>query len=167
MAALKSPEVLDLFLQLSANWDYTAVIHPIMTYGCDVFPHTKGRHLHRFQILQNRFLRKNMGAPWCIRNDRIHLNLKVPTIAQCYFDSAIRDRNPLIQAAAKYVPSQISNICRPRHTLITPDDPITIHNRKAVETQYFSKNRNRSYKKNIRCRRRGPSRRVHVQKQKR
>ncbi|KAJ8737082.1 hypothetical protein PYW07_000353 [Mythimna separata] len=140
---------------------YTAVIRPIMTYACAIFAHAKPRFLHKMQTLQNRTLRKILGAPYYVRNENLHLDLKIPTIQQfmkrlCkrFFDSALKHRNPLIVSAARYEPSKISKIRRPRHTLTEPDDPITLLQESRRETSTVHKTRPPSF----RPRRRGPSR---------
>ena len=72
------------------------------------------------QTLQNRLLRKITGSPWFVRNEILHLDLKIPTIKQFmkrnanrFFDSAVTHRNPLVVKAANYIPSRISHIRRP------------------------------------------------------
>ena len=145
---------------------YTACIRPIMTFACPVFAHTKPYHLHKMQTLQNRFLRKATGAPPYVRNEQLHVDLKIPTMMQYmkrltkgFFDSAEKHPNPLISSAASYAPSNISRIRRPRLTLVTPDDPITLYQESCRETstlrRYKYKNR---FKPRIRSRRRGPPR---------
>ena len=138
-----------------------------MTYSCVVFSHARTRHLHRLQTLQNRYLRKITGAPWFVRNARLHVDLRVPTIGQFmkristrFFESAVRHRNPLVQAAAKYTPSRISRIRRPRHALIAPDDPITIEQESSRETSTLKRHINKSLINKFRPRRRGQSRRA-------
>lgn len=143
---------------------FTAVIRPIMTYACAIFAHSNPRYLYKMQVLQNRFLRKITGAPYFVRNDTLHLDLRIPTIAQFmkriatrFFETAVRHPNPLIASSARYDPSRISSIRRPRHSLITPDDPITLLQESRRETSTLRKHR---YKPSFRPRRRGrPSRR--------
>ena len=53
-------------------------------------------------------------------------------------------RNPPVQAAAKYVPSQVSRIRRPRHTLIFPGDPIILQQESSRETSTLVKHRHKS-----------------------
>ena len=141
---------------------YTTCIRPIMTYACVVFAHAKSFRLHRMQTLQNRFLRKATGAPYYMRNENLHLDLKIPTIQQFmkrtskrFFDSAVSHPNPLIVSAARYTPSRISKIQRPRHALTHPDDAITLLQESSKATSTLHKNRPPSF----RPRRRGPSRR--------
>ena len=145
---------------------YTAVIRPIMTYACVIFAHSNPRVLYKMQVLQNRFLRKVTGAPYYVRNDALHLDLRIPTVAQFmkrlskrFFDSAIRHPNPLIASAARYEPSRISTTRRPKHTLVEPDDPITLLQESSRETSTLRKHRHRPTP-SFRPRRRGrPSRR--------
>ena len=141
---------------------YTACIRPIMTYACAVFAHVKPFRIHRLQTLQNRFLRKATGAPYYVRNENLHLDLRIPTIQQFmkritkrFFEAAEKHRNPLIASAARYAPSRISRTRRPRHTLTTPDDAITLLQESNKRTSTVHKHRPPSF----RPRRRGPPRR--------
>ena len=81
---------------------FTTCIRPIMTYACPVFAQAKPHLIHRMQALQNRSLRKITGSPWFVRNEILHLDLKIPTIRQFmkrnakrFFDTAVKHRNPL------------------------------------------------------------------------
>ena len=47
--------------------------------------------------------------------------------AKRFFDAAHSHPNPLVASAARYTPSQISRIRRPRHTLTYEDDEITLY----------------------------------------
>lgn len=140
---------------------FTTCIRPIMTYACVVFAHAKPRRIHKMQTLQNRILRKITGAPFYVRNENLHLDLKIPTIAQFmkraakrYFETAEKHGNPLVVSAARYTLSRISKVRRPRLTLDTPDDDITLLQERDSSTS-TQKHKPRSY----RPRRRGPSRR--------
>ncbi|KAJ8703877.1 hypothetical protein PYW07_001911 [Mythimna separata] len=132
-----------------------------MTYACAVFAHVKPYRLHRMQTLQNRFLRRAKDAPYYVRNERLHLDLKIPTVQQFmkritvrFFASAEKHSNPLIVSAARYTASRISKIRRPRLTLTTPDDPITVLQESSRETSTIRKHKIR--RPSFRPRRRGP-----------
>ena len=81
--------------------------------------HATSAQIHRLQVVQNRFHRKALGAPWYLQNERLHLDLRIPTIKQfskhlskSNFESADKHYNPLIVSAVRYVPSRISKVRR-------------------------------------------------------
>ena len=65
-------------------------IRPIMTYACPVFVHASSAQISRLQVVQNSFLRKALGAPWFLRNERLILTLKqfIKRLSKRYFESA-------------------------------------------------------------------------------
>ena len=141
---------------------YGSCIRPVMMYACPVFAQASHRRLHRMQALQNRALRKITGAPYYVRNEILHVDLKIPTIRQYmkraairYFERAEKHDNSLIVSASNYTPSRISRIRRPRHALLEPDDEITVLQESSKLTSTLYKHKPRSYKP----RRRGPPRR--------
>ena len=115
------------------------------------------------QTLENRFLRKITGAPFYFRNINLHLDLKMPTIQQFmkrlakrFFDRSIKHPNPLISEAARYTPSRISKIRRPRHTLTIPDDATTLLQESSKATSTIRQHKHKP--PSFRPRRRGPPR---------
>ena len=122
---------------------YKTCIRPIMTYASVTFAHAAASALSPLQTLQNRFMRKAVGAPWYMRNEDIHRDLNLPTLAQYmksaskrYFDNAPHHPNPLVVQASDYVPVRgvPSRLRRPRHVLLDPDDAITIANSNSNST---------------------------------
>lgn len=114
---------------------YTTCIRPIMTYASVVFAHAAKSHIHRLQVIQNRFMRNATGAPWFLRNENLHIDLGLPTIRQYlkqasvrYFDSAPIHPNQLVVSASVYVPPVVSSVRkrRPRSVLGDRDDAITV-----------------------------------------
>jgi hypothetical protein len=120
---------------------YKTCIRPIMTYASPVFAHAAMTHLRKLQVLQNRFMRRATGAPWFVRNENLHIDLELPTIAQYmklasqrFFETASAHTNPLIRNAANYDTRLYDArnarrsrlIRRPRHVLDDPDDAITM-----------------------------------------
>lgn len=114
---------------------YKTCIRPILTFASPVFAHAAPSHIHRLQTLQNRFIRRATGAPWFLRNEDLHIDLQLPTIAQFmklasrqFFDKADEHPNPCVVRAASYRPRANVNARkrRPRHVLDDPDDAITL-----------------------------------------
>ncbi|XP_052744245.1 probable RNA-directed DNA polymerase from transposon BS [Bicyclus anynana] len=136
---------------------YKTTIRPILTYASVVFAHRPKATLRPLQTLQNRFLRQITGAPWFLRNNDLHRDLELPTIAkymkqlsQNYFDRAAIHPNQLVVEACNYTPNLNANCKqrRPKNVLYDPDDDITTDNASQV-TQSQATQR-------LRRRRRGP-----------
>ncbi|KAJ0176713.1 hypothetical protein K1T71_007892 [Dendrolimus kikuchii] len=82
---------------------YKTCILPIMTYASVVFGHVKPALLDKLQIVQNKFMRRAVGAPLYMRNVDLHRDLELPSIknyitslSRKYFDLAPHHRNPLV-----------------------------------------------------------------------
>lgn len=113
---------------------YKTCVRPILTYASVVFAHANSTALYQFQVLQNRFLRRAVGAPWYMRNLDLHYDLGLPTVAKFmkdasrrFFNNAPHHPNPLLRSAVNYVPlvGVLSRLRRPRHVLTDTDDSIT------------------------------------------
>lgn len=139
---------------------YLTCIRPIMTYASVVFAHAAPTHIRRLQVIQNRFMRKATGAPWFVRNENLHIDLGIPTIAsflkECsrrYFDNAPHHPNPLVVQSADYVPLRDPTVRRrrPRNVLADPDDAITL----AIQAAMESRSQLHSTQPRYRPRRRG------------
>ncbi|KAJ0169213.1 hypothetical protein K1T71_015289 [Dendrolimus kikuchii] len=59
---------------------YKTCIRPIMTYASVVFGHAKPALLDKLQIVQNKFMRRAVGAPLYMRNVDLHRDLELPSI---------------------------------------------------------------------------------------
>lgn len=101
---------------------YTTVIRPIMTYACTSWGQA---NTTRLQIIQNKILRKITGAPWFLRNDDIHNDLKIDKIKDTHKQLMTRtlDRISIhphdnLRHAIDYNLQDPSKIKRPR-TLLT------------------------------------------------
>lgn len=64
----------------TAKLMYTSIIRPSLTYACPIWSNAAKSNLQKIQVLQNKFLRKILHAPWFIPNSQIHKELKLPTI---------------------------------------------------------------------------------------
>lgn len=115
---------------------YKTCIRPIMTYASVAFAHASPLHTSSLQVLQNRFIRKAVGARWFQRNTDLHCDLELPSILQFmkdasrrFFDAAPHHPNPLVVEASNYS-TDTTDVAprrrRPRNFLDDPDDPIAV-----------------------------------------
>ena len=51
---------------------YTSIIRPLITYDCPIWTTASLTKINKIQILQNKFLRICLKAPWYMRNRQIH-----------------------------------------------------------------------------------------------
>jgi hypothetical protein len=60
---------------------YTSIIRPLLTYAHPVWAAASPTKIKKIQILQNKFLRIFLKAPWFMRNRQIHNNTGIPLIS--------------------------------------------------------------------------------------
>ncbi|KAI8427039.1 hypothetical protein MSG28_014680 [Choristoneura fumiferana] len=123
---------------------YKTCIRPVFSYASVVFAHAASQtSLHSLQVIQNRFLRRAIGAQWYERNVDLHWDADIPSVAQFmkqtsrrYFDSAPHHPNRLLREAVDYNPrpAVLRRFRRPRHVLTDPDDDITVINQSRTES---------------------------------
>lgn len=61
---------------------YITVIRPVWTYAAPIWDCSAISNLQILQRVQNNILRKISGAPWFVRNDSLHTDLKIETMKQ-------------------------------------------------------------------------------------
>ncbi|TLP06536.1 hypothetical protein FEG24_18945, partial [Acinetobacter baumannii] len=66
---------------------YKTCIRPVMTYASVVFAHSARTHLKSLQVIQSRFCRIAVGAPWFLRNVDLHDDLELDSLSK-YLQSA-------------------------------------------------------------------------------
>ena len=59
---------------------YKQIIKPVWTYGIQLWGCTKKSNIKIIQIFKNKILRIIVNALWYIRNEKIHRELKVPSV---------------------------------------------------------------------------------------
>ena len=59
---------------------YKQILKPVWTYGIQLWGCTKKSNIKIIQTFQNKVLRCIVKAPWYIRNEDIHRDLKVPMV---------------------------------------------------------------------------------------
>lgn len=74
---------------------YKQVIKPIWTYGIQLWGCTKKTNVKMMQTFQNKALRSMANAPWFVRNDDLHRDLRISTVTEEIQRYAIMHRNRL------------------------------------------------------------------------
>lgn len=59
---------------------YKSLLRPLATYACPVWGNTSKTNFRKLQTFQNKILRIIVNAPWYIRNQQLHEELKIPTV---------------------------------------------------------------------------------------
>ncbi|KAL4107225.1 hypothetical protein QTP88_017608 [Uroleucon formosanum] len=59
---------------------YTSIIRPLVTYACPTWAAAYPTKIKKIQILQNKFLRICLKAPWFMRNKQIHNDTGIPLL---------------------------------------------------------------------------------------
>jgi hypothetical protein len=82
-------------------------IRPMMMYASPVWAYS-GK-TDRMQLLQNKVLRRAVGAPWYVRNQRLHEDLKIPSqteftakAARNFYSSLAAHPNPVLAEVWNY-----------------------------------------------------------------
>ena len=125
---------------------YKTCVRPIFSYASVVFTQTD---LRKLQIIQNRFLRIATRAPWHMRSNDLHRDIKIDSVKEhcrklssSYFDKADSHPNSLVVNACTYAKRRPWDLSRPRHILTDDADPIT----KANDPKYVGRaTHNRSH----------------------
>ncbi|GBO07200.1 RNA-directed DNA polymerase from mobile element jockey [Araneus ventricosus] len=88
---------------------FKQILRPILTYSAPIWCITAKTHRRKIQILQNKILRIMTNAPWFVRNDVIHKDLKIELIedhvknlSRKFFSQLQDHKNPLINGQVEY-----------------------------------------------------------------
>ncbi|GBN97044.1 RNA-directed DNA polymerase from mobile element jockey [Araneus ventricosus] len=88
---------------------FKQILRPILTYSAPIWCVTAKTHRSKIQILQNKILRIMTNAPWFVRNDVIHKDLKIELIedhvknlSRKFFSQLLDHKNPLINGQVEY-----------------------------------------------------------------
>lgn len=108
---------------------YKSYVVPIMTYGSVVWGTMSIHQLRRLQVIQNKVLKYSiLNAPYYVRNDRIHNELRIrpvlPAIkrlAYKFYKNIPSIPNPILHNLPPYHPGVASSAKRPRALLHRPD----------------------------------------------
>jgi hypothetical protein len=69
---------------------YQQILKPCWTYGVQLWGCSKKSHLKMVQTFQNKVLRSIVNAPWFIRNDDLHRDLKMETVEEAIKRNALK-----------------------------------------------------------------------------
>ena len=61
---------------------YRQILKPVWTYGIQLWGCTKKTNVKIIQTFQNKVLRRIVAAPWYIRNDNLHRDLKMESVSE-------------------------------------------------------------------------------------
>ncbi|GFS97388.1 RNA-directed DNA polymerase from mobile element jockey [Trichonephila clavipes] len=107
---------------------YTAVLRPILSYGCPVWGYAAKSNLKTLEISQNKTIRMIVHVNMYMRNADIYKALKLPTfksyiqkLAINFFDSLPQTNNYHILNLENYTPHD--NTKRPRRVLLDSYNP--------------------------------------------
>ncbi|GFU77646.1 RNA-directed DNA polymerase from mobile element jockey [Trichonephila clavipes] len=107
---------------------YTAVLRPILSYGCPVWGYAAKSNLKTLEISQNKTIHMIVHANMYMRNADIYKALKLPTfksyiqkLALNFFDSLPQTNNYHILNLENYTPHD--NTKRPRRILLDSYNP--------------------------------------------
>ncbi|GBN84495.1 hypothetical protein AVEN_86678-1 [Araneus ventricosus] len=88
---------------------FKQILRPILTYSAPIWCITAKTHRRKIQMLQNKILRIMKNAPWFVRNDVIHKDLKieliedhVKTLSRKFFSQLQDYKNPRINGQVEY-----------------------------------------------------------------
>ncbi|GBO43772.1 hypothetical protein AVEN_213248-1 [Araneus ventricosus] len=88
---------------------FKQILRPMLTYSATIWCITAKTHRRKIQILQNKILLIMTNAPWFVRNDVIHKDLKiemieghVKNISRKFFSLFQNHKNPLINGQIEY-----------------------------------------------------------------
>ena len=87
---------------------YNSMIKPVLIYGIQLWGKACATNIHVIQRTQSRMLRMITGAPWYVRNEDLHRDLKIPLITseitrylESYKNKLIRHPNALARALCR------------------------------------------------------------------
>ena len=90
---------------------YKQVLRPVWTYGIQLWGCTKKTNIKIIQTFQNKVLRNIINAPWYVRNDDLHRDLKLETVnemvvkhATSHAQRILHHINPEIQRMLEETP---------------------------------------------------------------
>ncbi|GBN54312.1 RNA-directed DNA polymerase from mobile element jockey [Araneus ventricosus] len=102
---------------------YTAILRPIITYGCLIWGAAAKSNINKLEVLENNIIRQICKAGWYMRNEDIRKAIKLPSlkdfikkISVNFYNNIENIDNEAIQQIDKYTPNFKSK--RPRKILL-------------------------------------------------
>ena len=74
---------------------YKSILKPIWLYGCQIWGTASESNLSKIQRAQSKILRGISNAPWCITNERLHIDLDVPLVREVINNQFIKHKRKL------------------------------------------------------------------------
>ena len=74
---------------------YKSILKPIWLYGCQIWGTASESNSSKSQRAQSKILRGISNAPWYITNERLHIDLDVPSIREVISNQFIKHRRKL------------------------------------------------------------------------
>ncbi|GFV12123.1 RNA-directed DNA polymerase from mobile element jockey [Trichonephila clavipes] len=103
---------------------YKLFLRPILLYASPIWASAAGTHLKKLHVFQNKHLRKLTNAPWFVRNEILHKDLKIDPIldfiknqSKTFFGRLPQIPNQSIRVIPAYANSIPSSAKRPRAAL--------------------------------------------------
>lgn len=72
---------------------YKSLIRPVWSYCCPIWSAASNSNIKKIQVIQNKFLRNAINAPWYITNDVLHNDLKMEKVKEFVNINLSRYRN--------------------------------------------------------------------------
>lgn len=76
---------------------YNQILKPVWLYGIQLWGCAKNNTIDKIQVFQNKVIRCIVKAPWYIRNDDLHRDLKTKTVKQEIVNNAQKHKSRLQQ----------------------------------------------------------------------
>ncbi|GBN44566.1 RNA-directed DNA polymerase from mobile element jockey [Araneus ventricosus] len=90
---------------------YTAILRPIITYGCPIWGAAAKSNINKLEVLENNIIRQIYKAGWYMRNEDITIAIKLPSlkdfikkISVNFYNNIENIGNEAIQQIDKYTP---------------------------------------------------------------
>ena len=71
---------------------YKSILKPIWLYGCQIWETASESNLGKIQRAQSKIPRGISNGPWYITNERLHIDLDVPSIREVISNQFIKHR---------------------------------------------------------------------------
>ena len=74
---------------------YKSILKPIWLYGCQFWRTDSEFNLSKIQRAQSKILRVISNTPWYITNERLHIDLDVPSVREVISNQLIKHKRKL------------------------------------------------------------------------
>lgn len=98
---------------------YRQILKPVWTYGIQLWGCTKKTNVNIIQTFQNKVLRSIVNAPWYIRNDNLHRDLKMEYVREViknYAEKHVQRLHQHVNVEMRRMPDDINAVRRLQRT---------------------------------------------------